>query len=81
MAGFEFNSFGNQQNKQQKKPASFVVTVELSSENNKDEVGFLIQKFFEEVPENMLLRLAKKLRKNPKVLINLLNNPLMGLYL
>ena len=81
MAGFEFNSFGTKANKPQKELASFVVTVEISNEKNKEEIGFLINKFFQEVPEEMLLRLAKKLHKNPKILTSLLNNPLMGIYL
>ena len=77
MAVFEFNTT----KKQPTSTSKFEVNVELTSDKSVEEVGFLIHKFFEDVPEKMLLRLAKKLRKDPKTLTKLLNNPLMGLYI
>ena len=65
----------------QKNTTTFRVDVTLSKPENQAEIDFLIQKFFRDVPEATLLKLAKKLRKDPNVLTKLLNNPLVNLYI
>jgi hypothetical protein len=67
--------------KPEPKTQSFTVNISVSNDKNRQEIDFLIQKFFEDVPEEMLLRLSKKLRKDPKTLVKLLNNPLLNLYI